>query len=177
MGDKKYKVYIDDNFHYMDEDERVFRKGFNTYEKAVAECKRIADRSLLWVKYSTYPKPRTPEELYKAYTSFGDDPFIKPLDDNKRFSAWSYAESRVTEIMNAREPIKWPTFSWPTLKRSPKPKRSWYFSWLDFVATATLLSLVVFSAMRSLWGMIGAITVFCICVGLEIRRARRRRNV
>ncbi len=40
----------------------------------------------------------------------------------------------------------------------------------------TLLSLVVFSAMRSLWGMIGAIAVFCICLGLEIRRVRRWRK-
>ena len=66
-----YKVMVDDNFHYMAEDER-------------------------W-EYGTFA---TAEQLFVRYTSFGDDPFIVALDDAEKveFSASAYAEQRAKEL-------------------------------------------------------------------------------
>lgn len=41
-----YKVLIDDNFHYQDEDERVAHGAFGTREEALAACRRIVDEFL-----------------------------------------------------------------------------------------------------------------------------------
>ena len=99
MNELKYKVYIDDNFHLYDEDERVFHKSYKTYERAVRECKRIVDASLRFLIVASYPKPWSAKELYKVYESHGDDPFVMPVDDaDERFSAWDYAAERVDKI-------------------------------------------------------------------------------
>jgi len=42
----KYKVLVDDNFHYMDEDERYELGEFDTSEDAIAPCKKIVDECL-----------------------------------------------------------------------------------------------------------------------------------
>jgi hypothetical protein len=39
----KYRVFVDDNFHYMDPDERYELGSFEDCESAVAACKRIVD--------------------------------------------------------------------------------------------------------------------------------------
>jgi hypothetical protein len=41
-----YRVMVDDNFHYMDEDERFEHGSFPTAEEAIAACKRIVDEIL-----------------------------------------------------------------------------------------------------------------------------------
>ena len=47
-GKTKYQVFTDDNFHYMDESERIDGNSYDTYEEAVEEARRIVDRSLRW---------------------------------------------------------------------------------------------------------------------------------
>lgn len=42
----KYIVYVDDNFHYMDESERYCAGEFDALEEAIAKCKQIVDESL-----------------------------------------------------------------------------------------------------------------------------------
>jgi hypothetical protein len=42
----RYKVIVDDNFHYMDESERYEHGVFATAEEAIAACKRIVDEDL-----------------------------------------------------------------------------------------------------------------------------------
>lgn len=39
----KFKVYVDDNFHYMDESHRYKLGEFNTLAKAIEACKEIVD--------------------------------------------------------------------------------------------------------------------------------------
>lgn len=39
MQSKKYEVYVDDNFHFMDESERYKLGAFETCEEAIAACK------------------------------------------------------------------------------------------------------------------------------------------
>lgn len=89
----RYKVMVDDNFDYMDQDKRYQYGVFLTADEAISACKRIVDSNL-----DSFMKPRmTASELYDAYTHFGDDPFIvcvKPDDEAVHFSAWNYAEER-----------------------------------------------------------------------------------
>jgi hypothetical protein len=90
----RYKVMVDDNFHYMEEDERDEVGTFPTIEEAITACKQIVDNSL---RHLAKGKTYTPDELYDYYVSFGSDPFIVALDSQDgrpSFSAWNYAKGR-----------------------------------------------------------------------------------
>jgi len=91
---KKYAVYVDDNFHYMDEEARYKLGEFSTYEEAVEVCKRIVDEFL----ESAYKDGMSYDELYGGYINFGEDPFIVPSDKTNWFSAWDYAKARSHEL-------------------------------------------------------------------------------
>ena len=67
-----YKVMVDDNFHYMDEDERWELGTFATAEGALAACRKLIDA---WLAHN-YKLGMTAYELYEHYTSFGDEPFF-----------------------------------------------------------------------------------------------------
>ncbi len=86
----KYVVYVDDNFHFMDEEERYKHGEFDTPEEAIQACKRIVDEFLVENR-----KPGTTAgkriELYKM---FGEDPWCAGIT----FSAWGYAEQRCHEL-------------------------------------------------------------------------------
>jgi hypothetical protein len=88
-----YKVLIDDNYHFMDESERIQHGVFATAEEAITACKHIVDECL---KPMLQPG-MTATALYEQYKGFGDDPFIMPVDSNGApvdFSAWDYAKER-----------------------------------------------------------------------------------
>jgi hypothetical protein len=91
-----YKVLIDDNFHYMDESERIEHGVFATAADAIAACQRIVEDSLR----DLLEPGMTPTELHVAYTLFGSDPFIVSVDGAERvdFSAWTYAQGRSAAI-------------------------------------------------------------------------------
>jgi hypothetical protein len=94
----KFRVLVDDNFHYMDESERIAAGVFDTLEEAIIACEKIVDKSLRHL----YPQfPSTPERLYDDYQDFGDDPFIRsePFDPDFHFSAWNYAKRRSADIV------------------------------------------------------------------------------
>lgn len=84
---------VNDNFHYMDKDERYALGTFSTIEEAIVACKRIVDVDLEeWAK-----RKITARELYELYIHFGEDPFIVPVDPHDApsgFSAWDYAKER-----------------------------------------------------------------------------------
>jgi hypothetical protein len=88
-----YKVLVDDNYDYTDEDRRYQHGVFPTAAEAIAACKRIVDSNL-----NGFMQPgMTASELYDAYTGFGDDPFIVCVnadDEPVRFSAWDYAQEQ-----------------------------------------------------------------------------------
>jgi hypothetical protein len=87
-----YAVFVDDNFHYMNEDERYKDGDYATCEEAVSKCRRIVDDFL-----ARECKPGMPStELYDRYCSFGEDPFIRGPGCN--FSAWNYARQRCDEL-------------------------------------------------------------------------------
>ena len=89
----RYRVSVDDNFHYMDESERHEAGTYATCEEAIEVAKEIVINSLQW-EFSQC-EHGTPEELYDRYTSFGEDPFVYP---NGKFSAWRYAKAKCATI-------------------------------------------------------------------------------
>jgi hypothetical protein len=70
MEKKQYIVMVDDNYHYMDEDERYQAGVYDTLEGAVRRCKSIIRACI------EYEEGVTPDELFAQYSMYGDDPFI-----------------------------------------------------------------------------------------------------
>jgi hypothetical protein len=87
-----FKVLVDDNFHYMEEDERSVLGEFDTAEAAISAAKKVVDDYLR----REYRPGMTAEALHERYTSFGDDPFISGGEVD--FSAWAYAKARCEVI-------------------------------------------------------------------------------
>jgi hypothetical protein len=93
-GSKKYIVYVDDNYHFMDEDERYVSGEFDDCESAKKHCMGIVNTSLM----KGYRRGMDWNELLKSYKAFGEDPWVSSLDADCQFSAWDYAEQRCQEI-------------------------------------------------------------------------------
>ncbi len=91
-----YEVFVDDNFHYMDEDERYSSGEFQTYSEALRHAKRIVDKSLR----DLHETGKSADDLIASYVSFGQDPWIRPTPQGtERFSARAYAPQRAHEIV------------------------------------------------------------------------------
>jgi hypothetical protein len=90
---KRYTVFVDDNFHYMDESERYKLGEFADCPSAMAACKQIVDEF-----FATCKLEETDAEIFKQYTMFGEDPWISTDDPECRFSAWNYARERAKEL-------------------------------------------------------------------------------
>ncbi|MDC0959265.1 hypothetical protein OAR42_02220 [Planktomarina temperata] len=86
-----YKVWIDDNFHFMDEDERLFHGEFATPTQAILACQKIVDANI----ESITENETDPDKAYESYVCFGDDPWIQGID----FSAFEYAKQRIQEVL------------------------------------------------------------------------------
>ena len=91
---KKYKVCIDDNYHYMDEDERYAIGSYDSLEEAVEKCQDITIRSLK----ELYETGITPENLSAQWSMFGEDPFIVGGAGSVPFSARKFI---TTELCKA----------------------------------------------------------------------------
>ena len=94
MSTYRYTVYVDDNFHYMDESERYKLGEFADCASAVAACKKLVDECL----QQGFTESTTAEELQTSYSFFGEDPFILSDDPDCKFSARDYASRRIAEI-------------------------------------------------------------------------------
>ena len=90
-----YEVFVDDNFHYMDEEERYSAAVFPTYGEALAHAKQIVDKSLL----DLHEPGKSADDLMASYVQFGEDPWISPTPEGtERFSARDHARQRALEI-------------------------------------------------------------------------------
>ena len=98
----KYRVVVDDNFHYMDESERYTHGEFEASEVALGAAKALVDADL----NSLYRTGMTADELYDQYTNFGSDPYIISEDQSCRFSAWSYARERCRDICKGADQLE-----------------------------------------------------------------------
>ena len=89
-----YKVLVDDNAHYMDEDARHTLGEYATATEALAAARALVERDLK----ELYRPGMSAAELFSHYTSFGSDPFIVSADPDCKFSAWDYARARSREL-------------------------------------------------------------------------------
>lgn len=80
---RKYQVYIDDNYNYMDESARVSAGSYASLEEALVKCKKITVESL----EHFYEEGISPENLSAQWALFGEDPFIRGVDERVPFSA------------------------------------------------------------------------------------------
>lgn len=86
-----YKVLIDDNYHFIDESERITHGSFDSPAEGVAACQAIVDEFLI----DAFKPGMTAAALYEVYKGFGDDPFVVPTDPMPgAFSARGYAKGR-----------------------------------------------------------------------------------
>lgn len=93
-----YVVMVDDNFHYMDKDERYKHGEFADAGVAIERCRRIVDESL----ESLYQAGMPASELWTSNMCFGEDPFIDCVDASPvSFSGWDYARERCEQICGA----------------------------------------------------------------------------
>jgi hypothetical protein len=95
-----YRVLVDDNFHYMDEDERRQHGSYATLEEAISACAMLVDQSL----EEGYRLGMTAAALLAHYASFGEDPFIvgpPGAQQGVLFSARVYAQRRAEAICAA----------------------------------------------------------------------------
>jgi hypothetical protein len=85
--DKKisFTVYVDDNYHFMDEDERYTLGVFDTEEEAIKAAKAVIDEFLL----KNISDTKSAEKLYEGLCIYGEDPWISPPGS---FHAWDYAK-------------------------------------------------------------------------------------
>jgi hypothetical protein len=79
---KTYTVLVDDNFHFMDENERYELGTFPTLKEALDASMKLVGADLLQGNTSAGS-----EDLVKCYEGMGEDPFIVGVP----FSAWDYA--------------------------------------------------------------------------------------
>jgi hypothetical protein len=94
-----YQVFVDDNFHYMDDEYRYALGKYDTAEAAIAVCKRIVDDFLV----QNYKPGMTAERLWDQYKAFGEDPFVLAEGaEHPKFSSWDYARERCKEICRRR---------------------------------------------------------------------------
>jgi len=93
---KMTKVFVDEHFHYQDEEHRYEHGEFDNPDEAVAVCKQIVDRSLEPMLKAN--PDIAADALFQIYAMFGEDPFVVPAH---AFSAWDYAKERCEELTQA----------------------------------------------------------------------------
>jgi hypothetical protein len=92
-----YTVMVDDNFHFMDEDERWTAGTYGSLREALDKSLQMVGQELR----QDYRADSTATDLYESYTMMGDDPFITgPM--KTVFSAWSYAKE-LAEFLAGKE--------------------------------------------------------------------------
>lgn len=98
-----FVVKVDDNYHYQDTDERYTLGVYPTLEAAREACITLVVKSLM----ENYRPGISADDLYDAYTSFGEDPWIvTPAGPDGRpvFSAWDFAKGMADYII-ANSPV------------------------------------------------------------------------
>jgi len=91
----KYIVFVDDNFHHGDENERYKLGEYNTRDEALTACKDVVDEYFKLIEKGKF----TFKELWEGYMLYGEDPFIWNDENIEKFSAWEYARQRCQEYV------------------------------------------------------------------------------
>ena len=97
---REFELFVDDNYHYMDEGARYRLGSFASYSEALAKAKAIVDEFL----ERSHQPGMTSKELFEGYVGFGEDPFIVPAGE-PHFSAWDYARARCMELCREEDAV------------------------------------------------------------------------
>jgi hypothetical protein len=89
--DKRFQVFVIDNFHVPDADACSGPIAFESHAAAVRYCKRIVDDFLA----DSLRPGMTAEALWSDYATFGEDPVVT---GDASFSGWDYARQRCAEL-------------------------------------------------------------------------------
>src|SRR5260370_2725245 len=103
----RYKVLVDDNFHFAEEGPRLEHGTFDTAEEAITACRNIVDTVLC----DNHRPGMSAAELYYRYTLFGEDPFIIVLDASAPpapFSGWAYPSDPGPAMCATTQPKSYP---------------------------------------------------------------------
>jgi len=92
---EKYKVFVDDNYHYMDEGERYPVGSFKSLAEACEKCEELTIKSLKHL----YEQGMTPDKLRAQWALFGEDPFIRGADESVPFSARKFINTQLCEAV------------------------------------------------------------------------------
>lgn len=85
-----FTVYVDDNYHYMDEDERWTLGVFGSAEEALSAAEDLVTKSVT----AMYEAGMSASEVFGRYQMFGNDPFIVGVGFERRsFHAWDFART------------------------------------------------------------------------------------
>ena len=83
-----FKVFVDDNWQFMDDSERYTLGEYKTYEEAVEACKVFINESL---EEALDDESKGNLGIYGRFCLAGDDPWIRPVPEGKkRFSGSEY---------------------------------------------------------------------------------------
>jgi len=88
---KEYIVNIDDNYHYMDESERLTDRSYFALGDAIKRCEDITIESL----ESMYKEGITSEKLLVQWSMFGEDPFVVGAEGKIPFSARKFITTAI----------------------------------------------------------------------------------
>ena len=97
-----YRVMIDDNFHFMEQDERAEHGTFNTAADAIAAAKALVDASLKHL----FKPGMAADALLEEYFAFGQDPFVMAPPGGEHvvfFGLGSRGGTRGKPLQGARE--------------------------------------------------------------------------
>ncbi len=92
---EKYKVYVDDNYHYMDVSERYAAGSYDSLKEALEKCKEITIKSL----GDQFERGITPDKLQAQWSMFGEDPFIVGGDGSIPFSARKFITAELCKLI------------------------------------------------------------------------------
>ncbi len=98
MTSQRLTVFVNNNFHYQDEDERYHLGEFGSLNVAIFACKRLVDEYLDEAREDRMAPIASAADLYRSYTMFGPDPFVVGAAEFVPFSAWDYARQRCEDI-------------------------------------------------------------------------------
>lgn len=90
---EKFKVIVDDNYHYMDKSERYTVGSYATLEEAIEKCKEITVESL----EHFYEEGIAPKDLSAQWAMFGEDPYIFGGKGSVPFSARKFITTELCQ--------------------------------------------------------------------------------
>jgi hypothetical protein len=88
----KYKVFVDDNYHYGSDSDRMSAGSYRSLKRAIKKCQKITISSLKHL----CEEGMTPGKLSAQWSMFGDDAFIVG-GDSVHFSAREFVTTELCQ--------------------------------------------------------------------------------